>query len=255
DNIDKEKGFSIKKFVIDVLDNLQDEDLLNKEAVISSIANSWIKNYYKSEKIKPFLFKETTQSIYLNEFLKFHVPVKMISIIRDPRDNYAAIKAGVSGYYSKMNESEKESLASVINRARMDLRSAANHQSERNNVFLAVRFEDLVNETNRIMLELCEFLNIKFQSILPLPTELGRNYYGNSHDGKIFNGIFKKNVGGWKSRISKDEAMIIEYWMADVMRVWNYPLAFSTSESENAISQFYNWYNSRYFYRDSFKLL
>ena len=32
--------------------------------------------------------------------------LKMLQIIRDPRDNYAAIKAGVSSYYKKIGENE-----------------------------------------------------------------------------------------------------------------------------------------------------
>lgn len=247
------KEFSIQNYIEDVLNDLDDTALLSKEQVITSIANAWIKHYYQSDIIKPFLFKETTQSIYLNEFLEFQVPVKMISVVRDPRDNYAAIKAGVSNYYSKMNESEKESLASVINRARIDLLSASNHKEKSKEVFRAVRFEDVVNDTSKIMEELCVFLGINFQTTLLKPTELGKPYGGNSHEGHLFKGLSNKNIGAWKNRISTEEAMIIEYLIADVMETWNYSLEYNSTESEKAFSQFYNWYNSRYFYRDSFE--
>lgn len=251
-NTDRIKNFSIEDFSIEVLSNLGDSDLTQKEKVISTIANCWIEMYYQSNEIKPFLFKETSQSIYLKDFLSFKVPVKMISVIRDPRDNYAAIKAGVKGYYSKMNESELESLASVLNRARIDLLSANHHNNVNQEYFKPVRFEDVVTKTEKTMKEIANFLGIPFSPILLEPTELGMRYDGNNHDGVKFNGLSSKNIGNWKNRISEDEVKIIEYWMNDVMALWSYKNEFSLLDSEKAFSEFYNWYNIRYFYRDSF---
>lgn len=254
-DIDFKKSFNLDatKFVDAVLNDLDDSELYSKESVLTSIANNWIQYFYKSDLKKPFLFKETSQSVFIHEFLSFSEKIKFISLIRDPRDNYAAIKAGVKDYYSQMNESEMVSLASVINRARMDLISAMIGQKEYPNDFLAIRFEDLVNETDEIMQNVANFLNIKFDKGLLTPTKFGIAYKGNSLEGKVFSGLSDKNIGEWPSRISNEEAQIIEYWMHDAMRHWNYELKFPLIESQEKYSEFYNWYNAKFFYSDSFK--
>lgn len=245
-------NFSIKNFAEDVCKKLEDKDLTSKNIVIQKIADSWIEMFYKSEMVKPFLFKETSQSIFLHEFIDFDVPVKMISLIRDPRDNYAAIKAGVSTYYSKLNENELESLASLINRARMDLISAKINKEIYSENFKSIIFENLVSDTKNNIKEISKFLNINFNEELLNPTSFGESYQGNSFEGKKFNGVSNSNVNKWQSRITMEEAQIIEYWLYDVMNYWGYKMKYSLFDSEKAFADFYNWYNTRYFYRDSF---
>jgi hypothetical protein len=243
---------NIEHFADNVCNDLKDDELLSKEKVIFSIANNWIKHYYKSQVKKPFLFKETSQSVFFHEFLSFNTEIKMISLVRDPRDNYAAIKAGVKRHYSKLNENELESLASVINRARMDLLSAKNNQLEFESDFMALKFEELTSNAWDIMQSVARFLEIDFSDTLLEPTVLDTNYKGNSHEGIIFKGLSAENVGKWSLRITEDEAKIIEYWLLDVMQHWGYETKYSINDAEKCFADFYNWYNSRYFYRDSF---
>ncbi len=119
--------------------------------------------------------------------------------------------------------------------------------------FMAVKFEDLIGSPLEIMKKVSEFIGIGFAESLLVPTFVGREYKGNSYDGKKFNGISGENLGKWKTRISDNEAMIIEYWLGDVMDRWDYRKAFSPVESQRAFSEFYNWYNCKYFFSDSFK--
>ncbi len=100
-----------------LLQNLSGRDVRKKADLINAVAQAWCSYKAITDKEKPFLFKETSQSIFFQE-LKTDLPgLKMISLIRDPRDNYAALKAGVSGRYSKLGEGELETLASLLNRA------------------------------------------------------------------------------------------------------------------------------------------
>jgi len=178
--------------------------------------------------------------------------MRVIQIIRDPRDNYAAIKTGVAKYYADMGEGDKESLASVINRARMDLLVAKQLISATAPWFTTVRFEDLVSSPGKEMRRLAEFCGIQFDSVLEHPTLLGEPYGGNSHEGKHLSGISNANVGRWTERISEFEVGVIEFWMSDVMKTWGYPITIESKEAVDAFSEFYNWYNCRYFYYDSF---
>ncbi|TAL12162.1 MAG: sulfotransferase [Nitrospirae bacterium] len=236
-----------------LLKNLSGRDIRKKGDLINAVAEAWCSYKKITDTEKPFLFKETSQSIFFQE-LKLNFPrLKMIALLRDPRDNYAALKAGVKEHYSKMGEGELETLASLLNRARMDFLSAEVNLKQFPKDFMAVKFEDLIVSPLEVMKNVCEFIGIQFTESLLIPTLVGREYKGNSYDKKKFSGISGENLGKWHERISGHEAMIIEYWLGDVMDQWGYPKAFSSVESQKAFSEFYNWYNCKYFFSDNFK--
>jgi hypothetical protein len=243
--------FSAEEFASCVWEHSDASVFRKPHIVISAIAAAW-SHYTGADQEKPFLFKETSQSIHAYRLLRNELRIKIIQIIRDPRDNYSAIKAGVGKYYSQMGEDEKESLASSINRSRMDLLAAYKLNEQKNDWFFSLRFEDLSNQTEKNLKVLSSFCNIDFDPILLEPTLLGDSFSGNSHEGKRFTGVSSANIGRWRERISHFEAAVIELWMQDVMDRWGYNREITSVDAMNAFSEFYNWYNCRYFYHDSF---
>lgn len=250
----REKKLSASEFATKVVDTCAASELLtSKNGVLKTIANSWIEYYYASEEKKPIVFKETSQAIFFPAFQAESSQFKMISLIRDPRDNYAAIKSGVESYYSKMGEGNLESLASVINRVKMDLKSAMTNQEYYPSDFMAVKFEELVSDTERVMRSISDFLSIGFHDTLITPTSFGENYHGNNFEGVKFAGLGSVNVNRWPERITENEAGILEYWLADLMNYWGYELRVDKQRAQSFFAEFYEWYNTKYFYKDSFK--
>jgi hypothetical protein len=225
--------------------------LLKPSEIVTAVAEAYC-DYAGLDKSKPFLFKETSQAINFQGMIDDGLDIDCVQIIRDPRDNYAAIKAGVAGYYSNMNEDEKESLASVLNRASLDLNLAGELSAEYNSQFSTIRFEDLATSPREELGELTERLGIDWNESLLRPTFLGQEFVGNNHHGKKFNGISAENMGKWSERISAFEAAVIEGWMYRSMDEWGYTQAYTKREQRKALEEFYAWYNCRYFYRDSF---
>jgi hypothetical protein len=243
----------VNRFSDLLLHSLSGRNLRKRGDVIIAVADAWCSYKGMPNNERPFLFKETSQSVFFNE-LKAELPgLKMISLIRDPRDNYAALKAGVGKHYSKLGEGERETLASLLNRARMDLLSAEENQDQFPEDFMAIRFEDLIANPSEVMKHIAEFVGIRFVESLLVPTAIGRKYEGNSYDGKKFDGMSAENIGKWEHRISDKEAMIIEYWLGDVMGRWGYQKCFSRAQAQSAFAEFYNWYNCNYFFSDRFK--
>ena len=245
------RNFSADEFASCVWEHSDASGFREPHVVISTIATAW-SQYTGADREKPFLFKETSQSIHAHQLLRDELPIKVVQIMRDPRDNYSAIKAGVAKYYSQMGEDEKESLASLINRSRMDLLAAYELREQKNDWFCSLRFEDLVSQTEENVKMLSSFCDVDFAPILLEPTLLGDSFSGNSHEGKQFKGVSSTNVGRWRERISHFEAAVIEFWMQDVMDKWGYKREITAVDAMNAFSEFYNWYNCRYFYHDSF---
>ena len=218
--------------------------------IVEAMANAYC-DYAGLDKGKPFLFKETSQTVHARAMVEIGLDINVIQIVRDPRDNYAAIKSGVSSYYSKMGEGEKESLASLLNRAGLDLRMAQRLTMEEVLWFDTIGFESLVEEPQAHLRRTCDFLEISFSEALAKPTLLGQPFEGNSHEAKSFTGISQENVGKWKDRISRSEAAVIEAWMEREIEYWGYELSSGLDERLFELSSFYDWYNCRYFYHDS----
>ena len=246
-------GLTEKRHFLNIFKSeIQKINIRDKSDVIYSICNSWLKSKEVRANATRFIVKETSQSIFFEDYIKEFPQLKMISLIRDPRDNYAAISAGVKQYYSKLGENDFKSLSSLINRARMDLTSAKINQENYPNSFMAVRFEDLVKDTRATMESISNFLSIDFEESMLSPDISGKSYKGNNFEGLMFSGVSDQNIGKWKARISIESAKVIEYWMADVMDYWNYDLEFSLVDSQIEFSKFYEKYNCEYFYHDSF---
>ena len=83
---------------------------------------------------------------------------------------------------------------------------------------------------------------------------MGNFYHGNNKDGIKFNNISTSNIGRWPERISDEEAMIIEYWLGDVMKIWNYDRKFQSKSLVTNYINFYEKINSKYFFHDRLKL-
>ncbi len=227
-------------------------DLRDKTQVISAVCEAWSLSQSFIPGAAPFMFKETSQSVYFDELRQRFKQLKMISIIRDPRDNFAAIHSGIAHYYSRLGEAHVEALSSHINRARMDLMSARINQQLSPDAFLAIQFEQLVAEPETTMRQVADFLQIEFDPRMLTPQINGQAYCGNNYDGKTFSGISSQHVGAWKHRIDEADAKIIEYWMADEMAHWGYACAYTRQQSQQQFAQFYARYNCRYFFHDSF---
>jgi hypothetical protein len=228
-------------------------NLLSRPAVLDALGKAWCEYSDAPINDTTVIFKETSQAVFHEDLIQALPALKMINLVRDPRDNYAALKAGVTNYYAKLGENELETLASVINRCRMDMIAARTNTTLHPKSFAAARFEDLVADPKPVLEALCRFLGWEFDNAMLSPTVMGVAQSGNSHEGKAFSNISADNAGAWRKRISAEEAKVIEYWCEREMQDWNYALAFDAGERQRAFATFYSWYNARYFFRDSFR--
>lgn len=244
--------FDADEFLWNLWNICDPNELSNPSHIVRLIGEAYLR-YTKLPKNKPFLFKETSQTVNLQNFIDNGLNLKMVQIVRDPRDNFAAIRDGISNYYQEMGEGELESIASVLNRAKLDLELAKAAIITNNPYFNAVRFEDLVSEPEKTMKSIACFLKIRWNDSLLQPTTLSESYLGNNHAGLQFHGVSKHNLGRWRDRITEADACLIEGWMLDIMKYWNYTPQYQTSAHLRQLAEFYAWYNCKYFYYDSFR--
>jgi hypothetical protein len=200
---------------------------------------------------KGTLVKETSIEIYANHLFDWFPNARFIHLIRDPRDNYAALKSGIASYYSQFDDDSNTVLHSLIERSTLGMRLAdINQERFGKERYHIVRFEDVLTEPRKSLGEVSEFLGISFDEKLLLPTLLGDETRGNNFEGEDFSRLSSKNLGRWSERIAPEEAMIIEFHFHALMDRFGYELP----ERADAASSFYKWSNYKYHYFDRFSL-
>ena len=249
--VNAKKKFSLEHFK-NIFMKIHDFKSSSRGKLLTDIIDAWVKSNDLGYN-KPIVVKETSQSIFYDELLLSEYKIKFLHLVRDPRDNFAAIKAGFKNYYSKLGETEVETLLSVIDRIYVDLWCAKNLSNFYHNDFRFVKFENLIENIDKTMKNIEEFLHLPYCVCHRTPTFLGEAYSGNNHEGKIFKYLTSKNIDAWRERITGEEAKIIELRLGELMEQFGYSKSFKETELLGCYSSFYDKYNTKLFFKDPFK--
>lgn len=235
-------------------DGLHDDDLGQVNVLIGRLMAAFQSVTGRTPDTTRFgLFKETSIEIYAAELLAWFPDARFIHLVRDPRDNFAALAAGVEGYYSHMGEDHNRTLASLLNRVRTGFRMARLNRAQLgDDRYLILRFEDLATAPEPAMRTVADFLGIDFTPSLLVPTTLGRPTGGNAFDGVASFEVNTRNVERWRERIAPEDAQVIEFHLGDDMEEFGYRPAFEDRDQARAAAEFYKWQNYAYFYSDRF---
>lgn len=199
------------------------------------------------------IVKETSIEIHALMLREWFPTAKFIHLLRDPRDNYAALVAGVQDYYSALGDDEYTILHALLERYGLGLRMASDNQTMfGGDVYHLVRFEDLVSDPEKTMRTVCRFLDMPFDKLLTVPTLFGKPTRGNNFDGIELQNVSDAHVGKWRNRCAASAVMTIEYHLGDLMEQHGYAPAFNREEQMRAAAEFYRWSNYRYHYTDRF---
>ncbi|HLD27966.1 MAG TPA: sulfotransferase [Patescibacteria group bacterium] len=240
----KKLSFSISQFTKDFKAQAGRSGAAPKE-LLKSLISAFAKN--SGQNIGPverWVEKTTSTEIYATEIIKWFPRAKFIQLVRDPRDNWAALKAAWEGRYRKFNDSSLTLLQSLLERGKLGMELAIlNQKIIGRKQYLIVRFEDLVSQPKKYLTEICKFLNIKYQADLLKPTVLGKWWPGNSFENLKFKGPSKAKVGQWPKRITKEEAHLVEYYFYDLMKHFNYRPKSTLKQRVAAAVKHYKWHN------------
>ena len=236
-------------------DALGQERLQDVAAIVKQMIASYRFATGQSVDEKPVVIvKETSVEIHARVLAESFPDARFIPLVRDPRDNLGALRAGVEKHYAALGESERQLLASLLHRVglgyRLDPFNEAALGAER---FQPLSFERLAASPEEVMREVAAFIGIGFDAdILSRPTVLGVPTLGNNYDGERFAAVTARNVGRWRERIGDFEAKVIEFHLGDLMEARGYARAFPPLEAALAAAEFYNWANTYYYFKDSF---
>ncbi len=235
-------------------DLLRGRDLADMGQVLGALARSFREVHPgPGPEGRGMVLKETSIEIYAEMLLRKFPSAKFVHLLRDPRDNFAALKAGIENYYHAFDDDANTILASLLHRYGLGMRLARlNLERFGPERYLVTRHEDVVKDSENQLRRISHFLGIDFHPCLLQPTIMGRPSKGNNLDGLEMNGICDINIGRWPQRITPAEARVIEFHFGGLMESWGYQCRYRKSEQADAACEFYKWSNYRYFYFDRF---
>jgi hypothetical protein len=221
--------------------------------IISSLLRCFAEIQGCSDNFFSYLVKETSIEIYAQEISRWFPQSKFIHLVRDPRDNFSAMFRGIDKHYCHFGDNEKTLLHSLIERVGTGIRMMdINRAVLGKGSYYVLKFEDLTRDPEPIMRDVCSFVGVEFNDCLLRPTRFGEPVAGNNFDKKAMFQIISSNVGRWKERISEEAAMVIEFYLGDVLDYFGYQRAFSPAETAQAAADFYKWSNGKYHFFDRF---
>ena len=247
---------NIEEFLNNFLKKVNKNNINKIDKLIKILISTYLKFFFKIFKkgnIKYFVLKETSCGYLSKQLNQWFKNIKIIQIIRDPRDNFASLKAGLNKYYNKFGEDELTLLSSTMNRLQLDFQYIkVNKKFFGNKRYKVIKYESLVTKQKKTTTELCRFLGIKYDKQILKPTILGKISEGNNFDGIKFKTISDQNLKKWRKRITPAEASVLEFFLKDIMIQNGYKIS-SQKHAFESIRDYYIKINQRFFFKDNFK--
>jgi hypothetical protein len=148
-----------------------------------------------------------------------------IHIIRNPYANLVSLRRKLS--------SRKKLFYPFLGKALLSLNNSYYYLEKNSrllNDYLVIRYEDLLQKPEDIMLKIANFVKIEFNKFLLQPTILGKPWHGNSSRGIEFSGISSKNMNAWRKEIKSLEVMYVNRLFSHILKKYNYKKIVTTKK-------------------------
>jgi hypothetical protein len=248
-----DRGLAIDSFRETFFRIAHERDLRDLGQVLSCQTEAFEETIGRSGERRLVVVKETSIELYARSLAQTFPRARFIQLIRDPRDNYSALRAGIERYRT-FGDDERMLIFSAQQRMSLGMKIASINQGELGpDRYLVLRFEDLVAAPEATMKRVAGWLGVDFVPTLLQPTVLGKPTRGNSYQNIAMFDVSSRNVGRWRERISAEEAALIEFLLADEMRSFGYmPELSAESGVPLVVADYYKWLNYNHLFFDRF---
>ena len=176
------------------------------------------KSHWVSKTPRDEIFFPVMSSMFGNQ-------VKLVFIVRDPRDVYLSI----SRKRDMVGESSIRNSKGLINFTiywKTQINRVIHLQQKHKNIGI-FRFEDLLVDTEKTLRRLCEFLQIDFYNDMLQPTRHGKPWGGNSVFSDGFEALSREPIGRFQKFLDPERRAQLEQFLSkELVR-----LGYETSES------------------------
>jgi len=213
-------GFDFPEFEKRFREKTADEDDGGYEVLLPALVTAYAQVSGQADK-KYWAEKTPGHEKYLQALADWYPDMKVLYIIRDPRDTYA------SNNRKKQRQSagkETLELGRFIYRWGMSIWHMQYFQQSSING-LIIRYEDLLRYSASTLSLVTGFLGLEYEESLATPTKLSHPWHGNSMFKDKFSAISTAPIGRWKESLTQPQVEIIESLLGKTMSIYNYQVS------------------------------
>jgi hypothetical protein len=182
------------------------------DGYMTSYFSAWLNNQNSSGE-KKFISAFTPRLSMLKEnmelFFQIYPDGRLISVIRDPKNWFP------SAHRHQTKRKKYDEIKSALRQWVESAQAMLRNKERYDNLVCIIRFEDLITKMKLVMNYLSEFLNIKFDNILLIPTFNKNPIAGNTSFNVGEPGIIKSTLSRYKT-LSADDINVIDEMTLDV---------------------------------------
>jgi hypothetical protein len=166
-------------------------------------------SFYPKEDIRLIGDKNPGYSIYPDRLKEIFPDARFIYILRDYRDNFHSIKN---------IDFELPIVSVVVYKWKHFYKKALQASKKYPDSYRIVRYEDLVDEPEKNLVSLCEFLNLPyvpevfdFYKMKPQAEQVYPEKILKKHHKSLFNPVNKSRIGLWKNSMTSRQVKIADH--------------------------------------------
>jgi hypothetical protein len=159
--------------------------------------------------------KSVENAEFAQELAEMYPEARFIHIVRNPYANFVSLRKYKSigvGY-------------PLLHRMVRTFRNSYHYLFEnqkRIKHYKVVRYEDILTDTEKVMRDLADFLQLAFVESMLVPSHLGETWSGNSTTGKSFKGLSGVDLNVWQQEIYPDEVRCVNKVADRVISLFDY---------------------------------
>ena len=192
---------------------------------------------FTKEKITLIGDKNPAYSVFIKELLEIFPDAKFIHVVRDYRDNVVSNRRTLRTKEINVLAQRWKIYNKLIELAKQD----------KSKNFYTLRYEDLVNDPEYYVSEICKFLDLKFSAEMLnfyekiKITEL-RLQAIEEIQPNILQPINTSQINKWEKHLSNDEMELIDYICGDFAKKYNYIQRTKSKKWNYSIKSFIGFY-------------
>jgi hypothetical protein len=167
-----------------------------------------------TEESQYWVEKSTYNELFVGRIFAWWPEARCIQITREPRDIFASYKRKHKALAPELFARRWRGSAET------GLKNQKHYGEDR---YLILRYEDLVQEPEAQIEKLVDFLHIRDDAVLRVPSRNGVPWEGNSMFADKFSQISTKPLGRWARELDRQDVQIIEKIAGSAMEACGYP--------------------------------
>ncbi len=193
----------------------------NDYSTICKVVYLHYSSFFEKENILWIGDKNPGYTIYSERLLKIFPQAKFIQIIRDYRDNYVSVKDV---------DFELPIPSLVATKWRLFYNRVKKASAKYPDRFITVKYEDLCDDPERYMNDLCDFLGLEYRpevlNFHEKKDDVFKTYtkeFITRYHANLLNQVNKSRTGMWKTRLTEKEIRLADLAVGDIAEEAGFP--------------------------------